>query len=180
MPEKYRKISKKLIELRETARTLALAGHFDDAQLRKIEADALEAEEIKEAQSKLNKDYRIAKNKLLTKNRMEIGKFHESRTLKRDLLISQLHLLEESGKNRVNVLKSKPTQKKRVGKEATSDSFLITTRGIVSRKAVTHDDKKLPPLLPPNVKQSQSPKPKEKSNEPINQDVPESEVKLDQ
>ena len=50
-------------------------------------------------------------------------------------------------------MKSKPLTKRSL-KEFSPDHLVVTTRGIVARKSNPKEDKKLPPLVPPNNKSS--------------------------
>ena len=152
MPEKYRRVPKKLVELRETARTLGLAGHYDEAAARKAEADQLEIEEHKEAQNRLRHDYRVAKNKLLQKHQLELTKFNESRQEKRELYLAEVRNLEDTEKNRVNVLKSKPFSTKKGVRDSQDGHSTVLSRSL-PRKSHPMMETKLPPLKPPNDKE---------------------------
>jgi len=153
VPEKYRRAPKKLLELRDTAKALAKAGQFDEAQTIKLEADALEQEEQKEAQARLNKDYRIAKNMVMTKNKYEVQQYSERRRQKRELLEVHMNQLQESSKNRSVVLKSKPAPSRAISRDVTNEKFVITSP-VSSKKGIPKGNLKLPPLQPPNVKKS--------------------------
>lgn len=161
MPDKYRRMPKQLIELRETARTLALAGHYDEAQQRKVEADNLEAEEAKSAQSRLNHDYRVAKNKLLTQHKLEVTKFNDSRAEKRDVIAAEIHVLEDNEKNREIVLRAKPSNTRRSVSGNNTDSGAVTMSRSLPRKSQWKQENKLPPLRPPN----EATKPNENKND---------------
>ena len=158
MPEKYRRVPKKLVELRETARTLGLAGHYDEAAARKAEADQLEIEEHKEAQNRLRHDYRVAKNKLLQKHQLELNKFNESRQEKRELYVAEVRNLEDTEKNRENVLKSKPFSNKKGVRDSQEGHSHFMNRSL-PRKSHPMMENKLPPLKPPNDKEGSSSSP---------------------
>ncbi|EAX85937.1 hypothetical protein TVAG_148500 [Trichomonas vaginalis G3] len=149
MPDKYRRMPKQLIELRETARTLALAGHYDEAQQRKVEADNLEQEEAKNAQNRLNHDYRVAKNKLLTQHKLEVTKFNDSRAEKRDVIAAEIHVLEDNEKNREIVLRAKPANTRRSVNGGNESGSVSMSRSL-PRKSQWKQENKLPPLRPPN------------------------------
>ena len=173
MPDKYRRVSKQLVELRETAKTLAMAGHYDEAAARKTEADQLEVEEHKEAQNQLRHDYRIAKSKLLNKQQGELKKFNESRLEKRDLFVADIRALEENEKNREFVLKSKPFSNKRSAlRDSQNESHQAVLSRSLPRKNRQIKENKLPPLKPPNDKDSgtnpssESPKQQKTSHSP--------------
>jgi hypothetical protein len=153
MPDKYRRVSKQLVELRETAKTLAMAGHYDEAAARKTEADQLEIEEHKEAQNRLRHDYRVAKNKLIQKQQSELKKFNDSRAAKRDLFDAEIRSLEENEKNREFVLKSKPFSNKRANvRDSQNDTHQTVLSRSIPRKSHPIKENKLPPLKPPNDK----------------------------
>lgn len=150
MPEKYRRVPKNLIELRETARSLAFSGQYDEAALRKNEADALEAMEQKEAQIRLDRDYKVAKRRLLAQYKSEIDNFYEIRALKRDLYQTEFNNINHTEKNRGLVLKSKSQSNRSSALNSSYDGLTSSMRNTAPRKPVGRVEKKLPALRPPN------------------------------
>ncbi|KAH0793987.1 hypothetical protein GPJ56_002199 [Histomonas meleagridis] len=146
MPDKYRRPSQRLIELRKSAHNLALCGEFNEAQDLKNEAENLERKETEEAQRRLNKEYTIAKNRLIRKQKEEIRIFQENAEQQRIVLLSKRQIAEQASNNRKNVLNSKPSPKSRNSPQSKgSPTRLLGTRRSPSRSA----DRKLPPLIPP-------------------------------
>ncbi|KAH0793613.1 hypothetical protein GPJ56_002446 [Histomonas meleagridis] len=168
MPDKYRRPSRKLIELRQTAHNLALCGNFDEAQERKVEAENLEIKETEEAQKRLNKEYSIAKNKLIRKQAEEVRAFQENAQQQRDILISKKHVAEQASNNRKNVLNLKPSQKSRLTSSLRSSGS--PTRPIVTRRSHNRNiEKKLPPLRPPKEEAQQNNKTNSQFKDPKKQ-----------
>jgi hypothetical protein len=152
MPERYRRPSKLLIEMREVAYNLALADRFEEAHARKVEADNLEQRELAEAQSRLNADYKQAKRKLLERHQEESGQMRATAELQRELLFSRRAAVEHAFANRILVLDAKPKSKGRSSPPSTSS--LATTRS-PPEKPFT---RRLMPLKPPNAASSSSAK----------------------
>lgn len=170
MPDKYRRPSKGLIEMRQTYKNLAYAGKFEEAQARKEEADALETKEQANAKVKLDNDYKEAKKKLLAKQAEEIANIEESSKLQRDLLLSKKRETKYALDNRKQVLGVKSTQKTRGSK---SGADLTTSRAPTTvaptRKNSTAIERRLPPIEPPNNPGSQ---PSSPSQQKPNQSPP--------
>lgn len=66
-PEKYRRPSKRLIDLPESTLSHAAMRRFDEANAQKILAEQLEIEELQEAQRLLIADYNLARRMMLEK-----------------------------------------------------------------------------------------------------------------
>ena len=155
MPEKYRRPSKKLVELRQSAHTLARANKFEEANALKVEADNLAMKEHTDAKKRLDADYEVAKKKLLKKHHDELAQLQETSKEQRELIISKKEGTEKTLQRRKIVLDSKPGQKKsRAVSKIQNQPLYQTTnsnqpRGVKTRSAFT-GDQKLPPLDPPN------------------------------
>lgn len=150
IPEQYRRPSKRLLELCTSAHELGAAGHYEEAQLRHDEALELEAIERQDAQRRLNRDYRIAKSRLISQYKQELDKLNESRRLKKELLIAQKQRLEANEQKRETVLRAK------FRGNATHKTVLRQSQGSTNtsrsgkNKNFSPADVKLPPLTPPN------------------------------
>lgn len=156
MPDKYRRPSKKLMTLRETAHTLAYAGKFEEAQARKNEATVLEQSELREAQRRLNHDYGLAKRKLQAKQRDEVILMQNTAQQQRDLLESKRQTILAACLNRRMVLGAKPPQKRTI--RSSSLSQTQTTRDAPVRRSGSKrfGEQRLPPLQPPNAQKKAS------------------------
>jgi hypothetical protein len=148
MPERYRRPSKRLIDMRQVCRSLAYAGKFEEAATQKAETDSLARREQAEAQQRLDEDYRNAKRKLLNKHAEEIAQLTETAKLHRELLLSKQIALQTGLAHRILVLTAKPPTKVRAqpgiiaGPSAKSSG--------VRRAPKFGADQRLPPLQPPN------------------------------
>ena len=150
MPDRYRRPSKLLMTTREAAHTLAYAGKFEEAEVRKNEAIALEQRELEEAQKRLNTDYSVAKAKLQEKQRAEVAQMEKTASEQRELLCSKRKGVEQAHQNRLMVLKTMPIpQKQKVGTQG------LQSREPGVRRSQKRTDERLPPLQPPNQEQEQ-------------------------
>jgi hypothetical protein len=153
MPERYRRPSKKLLDLRENTPILAALGRFDEANAQKQMADRLEIEECQEAQRLLDMDYSKAKRQLMTKFENDLRSFIQNREEQRAIFLARKRDKEESAQNRTLVLTNKPT--------TTTTRSLSTNRSHEPanwRKNFFPAEpvKRLPPLRPPNAGRSNS------------------------
>lgn len=175
MPDKYRRPSKQLIELRQQAHTLGYAGKFEEANERQIEAKNLMQREHEQAKRKLDRDYEIAKNKFIKKQNEAMSILQQTCQQQRELLVSKKQITEQALEKRKLVLGSKPPQKQKsrssssIQNSAPSNSLNQTTSSNTqnrnTRKSSNFNpEERLPPIEPPNQKRNQtrkniSPKP---------------------
>ena len=152
MPEQYRRPSKRLLELKTSAHELGATGHYEEAQLKHDEAVELEAAERLEAQRKLNRDYRFAKERILSQYKQELENLIESRRLKKELMETQKRQLEISEQKRETVLRAKfQNPPKKSQNKGGQSSAMQTARSMgPTRKSIQANEIKLPPLIPPN------------------------------
>jgi hypothetical protein len=149
MPERYRRPSKRLIDLRQVSRSLAYAGKFEEAAAQKAETELLAQKEQQEAQQRLDEDYRNTRRKLTSKHDEEIRLVVETASLHRELLLSKRTALETGVAHRKLVLSSKPPTKIRAqpgiiaGPSAKSSG--------VRKSGKFSGDQRLPPLQPPTA-----------------------------
>jgi hypothetical protein len=145
IPERYRRPSKRLMELRHDAYSLAIGGKFDDAQARKDEADALTNRELHDAQNRLNRDYAKAKNRLLATHRAEITQIQETALQQKELLMSLRSATERAFANRLIVMETKRSPRSaRAAAPARSPPMRNSGKRIAG-------DLRLPPLQPPHA-----------------------------
>ena len=89
MPNKYRKPSQNLLSRKMAEKTLAKSGDYENALIIHKEIDELAQKEADIAQENLRKDYKAAKEHLLSKQQNEMNVFDINRYRGRQLLISQ-------------------------------------------------------------------------------------------
>jgi hypothetical protein len=148
MPEKYRRPSKKLLDLRENTPILAALGRFDEANAQKQMADRLELDEYQEAQRLLDMDYSKAKRGLMSKFEGDLRSLIQNREEQRSIFLARRKDREESAQNRTLVLSNKPV--------STTTRSMSTNRSLepVNWKKnffPAEPVKRLPPLRPPNA-----------------------------
>jgi hypothetical protein len=150
MPDRYRRPSKKLIDLRHASRSLAYAGKYEEAAARKAEAESLAQREQLYAQQRLEADYRAARKKLIAKQDEEVRLMSQTAELQRELLITKRGELEDDVSKRKLVLTVKRPPRNRV--EIGNFGGGPTLKGSGVRKPVKcTSEPRLPPLQPPNA-----------------------------
>jgi hypothetical protein len=147
MPDRYRKPSKLLLEMRYTMQNLAQAEYFEEAQARKEEVERLARQEVAAAQLRLNHDYQTARQRLVARQQEEVGQVNEQAKMQRALLITKKTGAQRAIGNRQTVLETKPMFKK---KAAIRAAVVATTaaRRVEKENPEPH---RLPPLRPPNA-----------------------------
>lgn len=166
MPDKYRRPSKQLIELRQQAHTLGYAGKYEEANQRQIEAKNLMQQEYEQAKFKLDHDYENAKNKLIKKQNEQMSILQQNSQQQRELLLSKKKMTEQALEKRKLVLGSKSSQKQKsrsnssIQNSPPANSNLNQTNSSVSqnrtrKSANFNPEERLPPLEPPNKKKGQ-------------------------
>jgi hypothetical protein len=147
MPDRYRKPSKLLLQMRYTIQNLAQSEYFGEAQARKEEADNLARQEMAAAQLRLNQDYQAAKRRLLAKHQEEISQIVDQAQRQRALLLTKKTATQWAIGNRQMVLETKPMFKKKTPIRAGA------VAGPAPRKSqrVNSEAQRLPPLKPPNA-----------------------------
>jgi hypothetical protein len=149
MPERYRKPSKTLLDLRENTLMLAGMKRFAEAERQKMQADELELWETQEAQRLLIIDYAAAKKALLEKCDSDRKALIAKRTEQREILLARRRAAEESVMNRSHVVTVKPPSLVPVRKSLNGNAALL--KSIVHAQKPLIGGVKLPPLRPPNV-----------------------------
>lgn len=86
MPDKYRKPSGRLLQLKQIEKSLALTGEIDQADFVHAEAERMQEMEMEYAQEILSRDYQIAKEKLLYEQNDEMQMLFDKREHERKIL----------------------------------------------------------------------------------------------
>jgi hypothetical protein len=147
MPDRYRRPSRRLIEMRHATRSVAAAGQFGEAHARKAECEALVRAEAADAQARLNRDYAAARQRMLARHAEEVGNVQQAAQPRRDLLLSKRTAAEQAFANRLIVLDTKPNQNPRQPPPAAA----APPKGAaIRRRKRTSSVERLPPLVPPN------------------------------
>ena len=152
MPNKYRKASAELLKLKDSERKIAMEGDYEKAMQVHQRAEALAKKEIQTAQTKLVKDYKNAKAKLIEKQQKEIHAFEENRNqarkaiaVKRENEIQASHkrnlVLQQRQRMKSKLIYTKPINDKRV--------YSVSVSSLQKTKRATIESSLLPPLLPP-------------------------------
>jgi hypothetical protein len=147
IPERYRRPSKVLMDMRHFAHNLAVGSRFEDAQARKEEADNQAEKELQAAQERLNNDYARAKKRLLATQREEVNQVQETALQQRELLFTLRTATEQAFSNRMLVLDTKPTVWTKGGPPPQASTKSSGVRNSPKRTA----EFRLPPLQPPGL-----------------------------
>ncbi|KAK8884985.1 hypothetical protein M9Y10_044113 [Tritrichomonas musculus] len=149
IPDRYRKISPKLLSLMTREKKCARCGEFDKAEILKKEVDQQMQIEMEFAQSQLNLDYHEAKEKLFENQNKEMESFEKVRSHWRDVMIARHKEELAPIANRKCVIDIRKSKKNKID----STKSHPTTTGCVSKiiNEIGLDfEALLPPLMEPN------------------------------
>jgi hypothetical protein len=117
MPNRYRKPSANLLQIKQIERAMAISGQYDRARAMHAEAEKLAAREAEELQANLIRDYRIAKEQLMRTQRAERDKLESDRGRLRTVLDADKKSEETKRKNRRNVIEQRQSESLRLLRE---------------------------------------------------------------
>ncbi|EAY01937.1 hypothetical protein TVAG_047910 [Trichomonas vaginalis G3] len=171
MPQKYRKPSQQILQMKKIEKRLAAAGEFDNAEDMHKRTEELIAKEADNAQLLLIHDYKNAKNQLLSNQQNDIQVLKSWYTTQKSLNESRFSVDLLSAEKRKNVVNQRT-------KENNRTILRLTSRGKISVSKMRNSDNVqavlLPPLLPPNdprlrhQKKSAQSSPTKRNNEQSN------------
>jgi len=152
MPNKYRKPSQRLLQLKQIEKSLAKSGEYNRAKVIHEQTLVIASEEQEFAQQNLVKDYQLALTKLKEKQQSEIDQFVSVRRHWRSVLEAQQKSEKEAFLNRENVVREKARDSIKVTAKANPmfSPALVTSSPNSSSEKSKGSELLLPPLRPPN------------------------------
>jgi hypothetical protein len=118
MPNRYRKSSAQLLQLKQIEKSLTIAGDYGAARDARQRIEAQEKVEVELQQGQLDDDYSAAKRKFESEKAGEIELFERKRSAARVELELSLQRAIERQENRMNVAKNKDP----ISRKARSDN----------------------------------------------------------
>lgn len=149
MPNKYRKPSQHLLQLKNIEKALANSGEYARAKSIHSEVEALQNQEQQQAQEALIRDYNFACRRLERQQAKAKDTLLASRAHTRTLLETRQETERQSALNRANVIKTRQNEAPRYRPVVTA----ATGTRSFSRSGEQSSGKNdilLPPLRPPN------------------------------
>lgn len=153
MPNKYRKPSLRLLQLKSMEKSLAASCEIDRAAELHEQVENQMRKDVAQQQANLNRDFLLAKEKLIDKHQQELDHFIQTRTHYRQLMAADYIQERQAYVNRNIVVQTK--QREAVYRGKRSDSPPTRTAAIPkdrNREVTTL----LPPLCPPTQQRPKS------------------------
>ena len=147
MPNKFRKPSQKLLQLKAIEKTLANSGDFEKAAEIKKQADQLMKKETQEAQNNLVRDYKVAlsfKESTYSQERDVLEQWYKSQ---KSVIAAEYQKEMIIAEKRKNVIEQKDEEEKKLISRAKPQTPVIVTPSKGEEKL---EATLLPPLIPPN------------------------------
>jgi hypothetical protein len=152
MPEKYRRPSQALLEMKQIERSLAIAGQYERARAVHEDAAQLAASEAELLQGHLIRDYRLARARRLRRQQAERDKLESDRARLRTVLDAQKKLELEQRANREAVVQERISESTKAPRErsgAIGPDYGASVSGSVELKRRFRENI-IPRLLAPN------------------------------
>ena len=150
-PQRYRKPSNKLLQLKHIEKSLVISGQYQQARSIHNEAENLVQQETNDLQELLLKDYKEAKDALLKKQKNEKEKLNDARKQGRETLESQkkTELNQMNKRKIVRQEKYKAAQKSKERSPAVRLNYPASIANAYQKKN-KYPENVIPPLIPPN------------------------------
>ena len=150
MPNRYRKPSMKLIQLKKVEKTLAATADFERAREAHEDVERQMQMEMEEAQNKLVKDYEAAKRRLEAKQKQLTDAFESQRELDRNLMKTHYLAEKKAVANRRKVVESKRREEARTSYSRSRDMGTLPMYPAGCYRNALSGLVQLPPLVAPN------------------------------
>ena len=162
-PNKYRKSSAGLLQMKYIERAAVLTGNIEFAKQMQTEVEKRTIQETQDQTNLIKKDYHMMKQRLINKQINDLKRLKENRKLMKDLLELKQGKDREIYEKRNSVITNKDIENKKKKK------ILAIDRTQTSKYSMTQEFKYLfDPLLPPIPAPNQgNPKPKESNSSDI-------------
>lgn len=121
MPNKYRKPSTALLQMKQIEKSAILVGDISKARQMQVEIEEQTQKEASEQIKKFNSDYTKMKKRLIDKQQQEMERIKQNRRELRQIIVTKHELDKEVYSKRINVINNKDTTSKQI-KSSQSES----------------------------------------------------------
>lgn len=149
MPQKYRKPSSSLLQLKKIEKNLTLSGDYTGAKKVHQEAEALAEHEMQLAQEKLFREYRVAQTRMQARHQKKLELYDQERSQGKILLLSKYKNAKDAIFNRGKVIETKKKETRKSYSQGTTYGP-SGTAVLINNYRSDLPDVLLPPLKAPN------------------------------